>query len=205
MKMENYKLPSSDEFWPQKFLPKQNVFGCKALDKPMLAMGFEGPSLYTKEFVCANFVKFAFGDSTANDYMKSVVYNFPSIDTCNCMYFPYGNSGITAFSGTCPNESTQGWVDAVFNGLLCMVDNRYKETMFNMSKNVFKYAMTNGMSNTRAIADECGINLLLNGRMKSLDEWYKLIDSITVKDVEDYVHKYFLDNINPSFVLISNK
>ena len=70
-----------------------------------------------------------------------------------------------------------------------------------MAKLSAKFSFQFHMISPSTIADETGMNLLLRGRMKPLQEWYDEIDATTDEDLFEYYNKYIAQKM-PSIVII---
>lgn len=197
------KLASDNDLHVQKFEPSQRSYLLPQLgDNAFIAVGFEAPPLDSKHYITSQIIKSAIGNK--EKYSISPVIQNPSIRSLNSYSFPYGNSGLTAFFG---NESTKNvgpWINTVLEGLYNVFADGNLEGSLNVGRLCVKNQLARGLSSTRTIADELGVNLLIRNEYFSLDKWDEILNKINVNNVREYFDQYF-NNKASSIVVISGK
>ena len=196
---KNEILPSDDSIWSQKFVSDSCVLGCGLFkDEAMVALGFETAPLVSRDFSISLIFKSVFAEKRFCRFASSPLIKDPTLFDIHSRLVPYANSSLfIVFGQTTADDilkSSQSMIKSMSD---IVADDKVAE----MAKLNAKFSFGFQMVSPLVVADETGMNLLLRGRMKPLNEWYKEIDSITQDELEEHYFKYFYNKV-PSIVAI---
>ena len=180
--------PSDDKFWPQEFVSQSRTYTCSFFDnESMVGLMFKFPKVGDPDFVPSQLFRCAFGDTYANEFSSSPLFKNPIIHYGSTTYAPCNNMGTLLFLGKSPADKEVDWINIVNQNMTKIITD--KET-FNMAKLASKYQFVFGLTSPKVIADEVGINLLLQGKMKTINQWSEELNKVTQQSLIPFYEKY---------------
>jgi predicted Zn-dependent peptidase len=84
------------------------------------------------------------------------------------------------------DKATKGAIDALSGATWAI-----EPDTLQAAKLQLKSTLARGLSDTRTLAEELALHLLNWGRWRSLEEWGKMVDAVTVDDVKSAVRALF--------------
>ena len=192
-------LPSDNSFWTQKFEPSENHLACNVFkDTALVGMALPAAPLCTRDYTLALIFKSVVSERNFCRFTSSPLFRNPAITSAHSQLIPYANTSILSFYGQTKDNTYVDWCFDIIKNLRNVFEDK---TVAETAKLNAKFSFAFQMVSPKVVADETGMNLLLRGRMKPLQEWFDEIDSITDDELAQFYDKYF-SNVVPSIVVI---
>ena len=179
-----------DEKVKPKFKPQLLLYNSEFINNSWCSIAIEAPSINSNSFIPCQLIKAGIGDINYKTPMeKPFLINSSSILRLQTHYFPYGSSGILAFLGNSPFGKEQQWMTDIMNTLQTLTSELTPNNL-NLAKLRLKSQLAKNLTSTRAVADELGMNLLLKGRWRSLEDWGNEINLINKDNMIEFAMNY---------------
>jgi len=168
------------------FKPQFLLFNSNYIQDSWCSLAIEAPHINSPFFIPCQLIKNGIGDLNYRLPMeRPSLLRSTAVNRLQTHYFPYGTSGILAFLGNAPFGREQEWMNDIIRSVQSITAELTPETL-QLAKKRLKYQLARNLTSTRAVADELGMNLLLRGRWRSLENWGHEIDSVSKDDMMNF-------------------
>jgi predicted Zn-dependent peptidase len=185
-----------------KFQKNTLSFASKYLDKSWISLSIPAPPISSRDFVVWSMIRAAIGNIDSDrPFSGSALLLNSGLEQLTTTLDNLGKLSVLSFLGTHQSKQPNDVLKALLTAVLDATAKMSNDTL-GFAKTQFKMKLATSWADTRTIAEEIALQLLYWKRWRNLDDWIKIIDELTIADVQRAVEPFFANDAPCTIVAV---